>query len=225
MFGLFFVLAVIAGSIGFAGDGLLGSGLRDSVDILLHGLSQQVSQVRALTTRINQLTAGTSSLDAGDLSMIDEISCFVGKAQSAIEDNGAQLFSIRSIAVLCVSLVPMTVMIVGLVAALCNLRHLSCCVATQIAWLMLVSCCVPASNIANTLDGSTKLNGTNLLSSGGVAVVRSARLARSCIRRCVHRDGFGAPNTQRRRRQPWLPSFSWGNVSCCSNFGSGVLLT
>ena len=139
LFLLFFLLAFIAGAIGFAGDGLLGAGLSDSIDIFLHGIAQKVASFETLVGQIKVLANGAGApLDPSDTEMITTFGCFVGNAQKTIQENGPNIFTIRSLAVLCVCLVPMLVTVIGIVAAFCNWKHLSCCVAIQIGWLMLI---------------------------------------------------------------------------------------
>ena len=69
--------------------------------------------------------------------MLDDIACLIADAQKEMNEN-ENIFNLRGLAVLVVCLIPIVVCLLGVVAGLLQLRILSCCIAVQLGWLMII---------------------------------------------------------------------------------------
>eukprot|EP01050_Picozoa_sp_SAG11_P048010 SAG11_NODE_25455_length_358_cov_1.254826_1_plen_76_part_01 len=55
LFLFFFLLALISGAIGFVGNGLLSSGLPDSVDFFAYGIAAQLEALGRTMNELNEI--------------------------------------------------------------------------------------------------------------------------------------------------------------------------
>lgn len=135
---LFFLITLVGSLVGMAGNALLSDGLQGTVDIFIYELSTTVNTVQRVFAKIVELDEGGEAMDESMTESIDQIKCYVASLQVAINDNAKQVFELRTLAVLVVSLIPMAVTALGLLSALCNSKHMSCCVAVLMSMLMVV---------------------------------------------------------------------------------------
>jgi hypothetical protein len=138
LFLLFFLFTLVGSLVGMAGNSLLNDGLQGTVDTFVYELSVTVETVESVFAQIVALDDGSSGMDPSMQESISEIKCAVASMQSAINDSAPQVFELRALAVLVVCLIPMAVTALGLVAAWCNSKCLSCCIALMMSWLMIL---------------------------------------------------------------------------------------
>jgi len=121
-----------------AGNALLTDGLQGTLDNFIYEISKTVDTVQQVFEKIVALDESGEMMDESMTQSIDEIKCFVASLQAAINDSAKEVFELRTLAVLVVCIIPMAVTALGLVAAVCNSKHISCCVAMLMSMLMVV---------------------------------------------------------------------------------------
>lgn len=136
-FALFFLLALISGLMALVGNGKLNSGLPDTTDTMMYNLAQKVTDFERIMKTINGIETNSPNDEGtltGDMAQsLDDFRCFIADAQADISENAPDIFDLRSLAVLAVGAIPIFVTLLGLVAALCSSRILSCCIAYQVS--------------------------------------------------------------------------------------------
>jgi hypothetical protein len=134
VFLIFFLVTLGGGIAGLTGNSLLG-GLQDAIECALYAMADVVADVKGIFERANRIASG--QMDTEQLGMIDEMACLIADAQKEMDDNSG-IFEIRALAVLVVCLIPIVVCLLGVVAGLLRLKILSCCIAFQLGWLLVI---------------------------------------------------------------------------------------
>lgn len=139
---LFFIITLIAGVIGFVGNGLLNDGLMGTTDAFLYEMAKNIENVEKVLTAVVAFEAGNSSSPGGmDNSMTDfivELKCMVAGMQVAVKEDAPAVFEIRALVVLAVCGIPIVTSAFGVFAALFNGKRTSCCVALMMSMLMII---------------------------------------------------------------------------------------
>lgn len=133
---LFFILSLVASLIGMAGNNLLTDGLTGTVDVMVYELSLTVNSVTEVFAGIDD-TGGAADAEL-PTDQIHEFKCTIADMQASINSDLPGIFDLRALAVLVICLIPMAVSALGLLAAACNSKVLSCCVALLMSMLMII---------------------------------------------------------------------------------------
>lgn len=134
---LFFLITLVGGIVGMAGNSLLASGLQGTIDTFIYELAKTVDTVERVFTKIVELD-DSNQMDDSMIESIAQIKCFVASSQVAISESAAAVLDLRTLVVLVVCLIPMALTALGVLAAVCNSKHLSCCIAVVMSLLLVV---------------------------------------------------------------------------------------